>query len=747
MGKQRAAPGYPVAAPKAGNRHLGLVISVVVLGAYLALGYFVLKELPWVPQKLLGLGCAALAVVVYLMATRRSESTEDLLFRLRRAQHSEFGRQRMQSRPKPRTVKLPWLGETSARALGGAGVFLAVFIWWWTPWAPVTVKKLVAEDLTILFGEEIVSAVLVMPTEQMAIVQPPVLPQRARELSGAIRDDADPYQRGLKAIAEGRFEQARELLKSVVPERGGSSKAEQPKGEAAKVIEPHEIYLAQAQNEMFAGQFDAAAGFYEKAKQTRPDDPLLWCQQAVARIQSGDFSKAEPLLKEAEKICREKLSEKDPARAVCLHVQAVLCVCLGKEYEQAERRCLQAREIFQQAYGQRHPLVGASLNNQATLYLLRGNYSGAENLYKDAGDVWAAGPEPKHPRTAAAPGNLGMLHHKLGWYEATEDRPAAAEELQEALAICRAGLRKTDKDALLEHPILAAHCTALAVSELGRGQYADARKDAEDALAIAQRQMGAEHPCVAAALDTLAAIDTAQARRAKAEAGYDRALKIVYNTWGLQHPYYGAIRNHQAVLVLAQGRDADADTSAQRALEIAEKAFGRQHCDVAAALETLGEVRARDARDQDARRCLKESLEIRQKLLGKEHPDIARTLGHLAAVEQDYKTGVQTYGSAIEMAKKFLGEGHPDVARLLVGLAKFHAARERYKDARRCLDEAWDIQDKLKPSIPNNPDLAETLETYAKVLRQTSPANAKRAAKMEAEAEQIRSAHAKEDRL
>jgi len=732
MGKQRAAPGYSVAAPQAGNRRLGLVISVVVLGAYIALGYFVLKELPWVLQKLLGLGCAALAVVVYFLATRRTESTGELLFRLRRAQHSEFGRQLTHSRPKPRTVKLPWLGETSVRTLVGAGVFLAVFLWWWTPWAPVRVQKLVAEDLTILFGEEIVSAVLVMPTEQMALPQPPVLPLRARKLSGAIRDDAGPYQRGLKAA---------------VPERGGSSQAEQPKGEAAKVVEPHQVYLAQAQNEMFAGQFDAAADFYEKAKRTRPDDPLLWCQQAVARIQSGDFSKAEPLLKQAEKICREKPSEKDPARAVCLHVQAVLCVCLGKEYEQAERKCLQAREIFQQAYGQRHPLVGASFNNQATLYLLRGNHSGAENLYKDAGDVWKASPEPKHPRTAAVPGNLGMLHHKLGWYEANEDHPAAADELQDALTICRAGLKGVYKDALLEHPILAAPCTALAVSELGRGQYADARKDAEDALAIAQRQLGAEHPCVAAALDTLAGIDMEQARYARAGAEYERALKIAYNTWGPQHPYYGAIRNHQAVLALAQGRHADADASAQRALEIAEKAFGRQHCAVAAALETLGKVRAWDERDQDARRCLKESLEIRQKVLAKEHPDIARTLAALAAVEQDYKTGVQTFRSAIEMAKQFLGEGHPDVARLLVGLAKFHAAREKYKDARRCLDEAWEIQDKLKPSIPNNPDLAETLETYANVLRQDSPANEQRAARMEAEAEQIRSAHAKEDRL
>jgi hypothetical protein len=84
---------------------------------------------------------------------------------------------------------------------------------------------------------------------------------------------------------------------------------------------------------------------------------------------------------------------------------------------------------------------------------------------------------------------------------------------------------------------------------------------------------------------------------------------------------------------------------------------------------------------------------------------------------------------------------------LLVDLAGLYAHRSRYTDAEQCLAQALQIQEKVVvPFQPNHPEVADTLDAYAAVLRKLNPPQTARAAKMDARAEQIRAKHFEEDR-
>jgi tetratricopeptide (TPR) repeat protein len=734
MAKQPVDPIFSVTAPKAPARHthvIFIVLAGIAAVVYLVIAYLVLpREMSAVWQRFCGLASAGLAVGIYMLATHRGKSAEDVFYRLRRGQHSDFGKQLRLHQQQPRTVNLPVVGKTSVRALGGVAAFLVVGCWWLTPWAPVAVEKSELIELMVPLGEEIVVLVLVMPGTNVALPQPPVPSLSVRRLARQIRDDAEPYQLGMKATALSQFEQARVLLDAAL--KSGA--------------EPQRVSLARAQNEMYAGRFRDAAHWYGEALAKTPDDPLVLCQQAVAWIQAGEFAKAEPVVQRASKAAQAKHSgkEKDPILATCLRLQAVLPVLQGKDlqgeaYKKAQQKFVNGRTILKDFYGPNHPFVAASLNNQATVYLLRGNYHGAEDLYTGAYDAWSASVGPQQLLTAAGLGNLGMLDLVLGRYAQAEKR------LQQALAI-------RTEDLPEQHPLRALSLDAFAAAALAENHCEQARAPAQAALTIAEKQFGPEHPAVAVALHTLASLYAQQARYTKAEAFCRRALAVAEKAWGPKHPYVGFLLNSLAELDLVQGRYERAAPLCQRALDISKETFGKGHVTAAAALLTLGRLEIRQDKPGEARAHLEEALKIQQELFGKEHPDIARTLASLASLcntPRTYADGVGKYNQAIQMAEKYLGGGHPEVASLLVGLAALHADRDKYVEAEPYLSRALSIEEKAvagKALVPNHPDLAATLEAYAAVLRKLTPPAAERAAAMESRVKTIRQKHAEEDR-
>lgn len=729
-----AASVRPLFAGKARNQRGGAVIAGVglllyILGAYLLLP----RELPGIWQPLLGLGCVGLALWVYLLSTRQFAVEEELLRRLRQGQHTDFGKELRTARTRRRAIRLPGIGEISARLLGGVGVCLVTAGWWLTPWAPVRVKARTIEDLSVPLGEEIVAAVLVWPDRSLAVLQTPVPSVRAQEAARLISEGAGPYPLALKAIVAREFDVARSLLRSAAQ---------------GNAVTPAQIELALAQTEMYACRFPDAVPHYAKAVEQKPDDPLLLAQAAVASVHVGDLKSAETLIHRAAKKCRQKSADE----GICLHLQAILCAGRGQQssdetvrkiYDEAMQKSYDAREIFRQALGAEQPLVAASLNNQASLYLLRGKYrSGADQLFRDARDLWAKTAGPDDPSVATGLVNLAVMDCQLGRYSEAEDR------LQRALMIHRQRLPEG-------HPLRAVGLNVSALIHHARAQYAEAQSDAEQALKLVEKTLGGkqwpagmEHATVVAILDTLGTIYAAEALYVKADQYYGRAATVTENTWGKKSPYLAAILDHRARVDTLQGRWSDAEMRCQQALDIYKQTFGEEHPGVAEALLTRGRLEIARGQSREARTFLEKALAIQQKILGSDHPDSLLILGALAALEnssQTYPKGVSQYKKAVRLAENVLGAEHPEVARLLFGLAVLHVQQEKPAEAEPCLERALAIQEKVLPK-DSHPDLAATLELYAKVLPAVDPPQPDQAAEAQTRAKRIRTKHGEVDR-
>jgi len=65
---------------------------------------------------------------------------------------------------------------------------------------------------------------------------------------------------------------------------------------------------------------------------------------------------------------------------------AVLYGAMGN-YEAAEPLYIEAKNIWQEVLGEKHPYYAASLNNLAILYGAMGNYNAAEPLYIEAKNI------------------------------------------------------------------------------------------------------------------------------------------------------------------------------------------------------------------------------------------------------------------------------------------------------------------------------------------------------------------------
>ena len=400
---------------------------------------------------------------------------------------------------------------------------------------------------------------------------------RARELAAQIPSDANPYALALKAIAERRFDDARRLL-----------------GEAqhAKEVELVQIYQARADTELYDGRYGDAVGWYERALALNPDDPGLLNSIGFALIYTGNYAKAETLLRQALVLREKAPGPEHPDVAVSLTHLALLYDAQGR-YADAEPRFQRALAVFEKVFGPEHPHVAVSLTNLALLYDAQGRYADAEPHFQRALAIREKVLGPEHPEVAASLANLARLYRVQGRYADAEPR------FQRALAI-------REKVLGPEHPEVAASLTNLALLYDAQGRYADAEPHFQRALAIREKVLGPEHPEVAASLANLARFYRIQGRDADAEPHFQRALAIDEKVLGPEHPEVAVSLTNLALLYKAQGRYADAEPRFQRALAVWEKVLGPEHPYVATAVKNYAALLRATNRDAEA-----EQLEAR----------------------------------------------------------------------------------------------------------------------------------------
>jgi Tfp pilus assembly protein PilF len=197
------------------------------------------------------------------------------------------------------------------------------------------------------------------------------------------------------------------------------------------------------------------------------------------------------------------------------------------------------------------------------------------------------------------------------------------------------------------------------------GQYAEARRYYERALAIREQVLGPEHPDTATSLNNLGALLQAQGSLGGARRYYERALAIREQVLGPEHPDTAQSLNNLGVLLQEQGDLGGARRYYERALAIWEWVLGPEHPDTAQSLNNLGALLQEQGDLDGARRYYERALAIREQVLGPEHPDTATSLnnlGFLHRVQGDLAGARSYYERALAICERVLGPEHPDTA-------------------------------------------------------------------------------------
>ncbi|MBI4646447.1 MAG: CHAT domain-containing protein [Bacteroidia bacterium] len=161
-----------------------------------------------------------------------------------------------------------------------------------------------------------------------------------------------------------------------------------------------------------------------------PDYAISLNNLAVLYYNMGNYEKAEPLYIEAKEIWKEVLGEKHPNYARSLTNLATLYESMGN-YTAAGPLYIEAKSIWKEVLGEKHPDYAISLNGLAVLYVNTGNsastkevtaenYEKAEPLYIEAKEIWKEVLGEKHPDYAIFLNNLALLYEKIGNYQKAE---------------------------------------------------------------------------------------------------------------------------------------------------------------------------------------------------------------------------------------------------------------------------------------------------------------------------------------
>jgi len=695
--------------------------AVVALLATIALSFFLLgPSQPALIQRGLAVLCAVLALTAYLLATRSNHANQEMLARLRRGQHADFGKV-IRSKPLPhrKAVDLPVIGEISVRSIVGTAVFLVVFLWWLTPWAPVGVARERVEDLTGPLGERIIACELVAPDGRLVLWQPPIILPQTRAAANRIDDNAPHYQLALRAIVRGRHEEAGRLLALAMRE-----------GDA----EPGQINIARAQNELFAGRFDQAATEYHNALTLQSNDIPLLCQAAVAWLHAGNVANAVPLAERAVQQTQNK-SPSDMTHGMALHVRGLVALAAGSELATAEQLFRQAQDAWKDVLPPDHPLLAASRNNQGMVYLFLGRYRAARELVSWGRENWNRRLGSEHPLVAMSLDNTAMV--LLG----TNQFDDAERELGVAGAALGKNVPKEPFVPDVHRANRGALLTRLARWPVALGYVTTANTNLESSL-------GTKHVLLAGTLRLLGDIHQGQSLYAKGEAYYFRALSIVRHTCGEDHPYAALIELDLAQLNLARGRHESATDFCRHALHALRLTLGDKHAATARALLIRGQCALAADDSSLARRSFDEAGTIAASKLEEDHPLRARIATAAASLEDSprtYKRGVLQYERAIDALEVKLGKDHPEVAAALLGLARLYLEVGQVQDAGAPLQRCYAILKERTP--PFHPTRAEALETYAQVIAGADPPQTERAAALVEEAAAIRRRHLERDQV
>jgi CHAT domain-containing protein/tetratricopeptide (TPR) repeat protein len=424
---------------------------------------------------------------------------------------------------------------------------------------------------------------------------------------------------------------------------------------------------------------------------------------------TGDYTRAEPLIRQANDIFTKgvgklapayvsgliRMGELDDRRVDWIQAdfdrhfflsRAGILDMLGHwhadqgDYVQAEKHLIEAQHLRQMMKGQNHPDYAESLIDLGSLYTIKGEYERAEPLLRQAADIIGEKQGKAHPRYATCLNRVAVLLLAKGEY------PQAGEHLRAAVRILEGACGKGD-------PAYGRSLVELGRWYATQGEYGEAEQHVTHGAAVIREVLGDEHAFYAESLYTLGGLRRVKSDYAEADKLIGQGIRVVDKKFGKKHRRYADGLHARAQLVLEQGDYSQAEEFESEALAIRAEVLGKAHPAYANSLDALGRIYCARGDYRRAEETIRHAMQIRQNQLGKAHPDYAasqHSLGHLFLWTGDLAQAELLLRPALESFRKLSAKGEWYLS-VRNELGVLHQAHGDYDRAAAIVQETLEI--------------------------------------------------------
>ncbi|MCU0461009.1 MAG: CHAT domain-containing protein [Bacteroidales bacterium] len=417
--------------------------------------------------------------------------------------------------------------------------------------------------------------------------------------------------------------------------------------------------------------------------------------------QTGQYDKAEPLLKEALEIARKIPGTDQADFATALNNLAAFYFDTGI-YDKAETLLLESVEIRKKSPGQSNLNYAQSLNNIGMLYQKTGDFPNAEKYMSEALEVIKGSLGTDNAAYGIFLNNLGEVYYQMGNYVKAE-----------LLYITSLNIKKRTLGP--DHPYNLASINDLAYLYFNTGYYKKAEPLMLEVLALEKKTFGTEeHPLYAQSLSNLGLLYDQIGEYNKAEETFLKASEIRKQVLGPDHPDYAQTLNNLAALYKKTGSYEKAESLFIQSLDIRRKSLGTEHPVYAESLDNMAVLYKEIGNFKKAEPLYIEAVNINKKRLGPDHPDYATSLNNLAHLYSEtgnYDKAEPLFIEVADIMKRAFGTGHEKYALSLNNLASLYLDGGDYLKAEPLLTEASGI---IKNALgPDHPSYATSLTNMA----------------------------------
>ena len=292
-----------------------------------------------------------------------------------------------------------------------------------------------------------------------------------------------------------------------------------------------------------------------------------------------------------------------------------------------------------------------------------------------------------HLRTAESLDDLGSLLFDKGDYEGAEP-------------LYRRALAITEKAQGFDGPDTGMRLNNLGLLLSDKGDYEGAELLLRRALAISEKAQGSEHPETGIRLNNLGLLLSDKGDYEGAELLYRRALAIAEKVKGPDHPETGISLNNLGLLLSDKGDYEGAELLCKRALAIAEKSQGPEHPSTGTSLWNLGNVLVKLSKLEEGINLIYRELNITKKNDGESSHSAAGThqrLGVFLRGAGRYKESRQEFQKALEIFESIHKRKSDEVAGVLNGLGRLEALEGNFSKAQKLFAEALEIRREVSP--------------------------------------------------